>query len=351
MATDTAHNPSASASTRSLGVLVGFDGSDHARRALHWAAVEAQRRGLPLSIITAFTVPPAVSGWGDPGAEITGDTLARRGAEDVLEQARDYLEGYSGDVSYRVEYGDAAGVLVAHSSNAEMAAVGARGRGGFIGRVLGSVSSALPAHAECPTVVVDRSYHPKEGTGAERFQVEDDRPVVVGIDGSTGSRVAALKAAEAAVSRGVALRVVMAVPPLDAALLWYPELGPRDDWEVTVRRRRELEDRLEVQVRWLSRHFDHLVITASVTDGLPIEVLREETKGAQLTVVGTRGRGAIAATLLGSTSSGVLLHASGPVMVVPSSEDPRLESDGAAREAGRSAPVPVEPASAESQNS
>lgn len=309
-------------SAKSLGILIGFDGSDHAEIALHWGAVEALSRGLPLTVMTAFTVPRMISG-GDEIPHVPEDSLARRNAEDVLERGRQLLQNYPGETSFHVEYGDAAGVLVAHSSDAEVAVVGARGRGGFIGRILGSVSSALPAHANCPTVVVGPSTEPSQAEGAAKYNRIDDRPIVVGMDESRGSKVAALRAAEAAAARHVPLRLVMAIPPLDGVMLWYRELGTQSD-EVE-RRRRELEDRIQHQVQWLSEHFDHLSITPVVADGLPAEVLQEETIGAQLTVVGTRGRGGLASVLLGSTSSGVITHASGPVMVVPNGEDSRLE--------------------------
>lgn len=309
------------AQTKPLGILIGFDGSEHAVRALHWGAVEALARQVPLTVITAFTVPRMIAGENTPSA--VEDSLARRSAEQVVEKGRELLHDYPGEVKFRVEYGDAAGVLVAHSSDAEVSIVGARGRGGFIGRLLGSVSSALPAHANSPTVIVGDSYEPPQGEGETRYTRVDDRPVVVGMDQSKGSRLAALHAAEAASAQQVPLRLVMAIPPLDGALLWYPELGPRED--ETERRRRELEDRLQQHVQWLSKHFEHLAITPVVADGLPVEVLQVETNHSQLTVVGTRGRGGIASALLGSTSSGVILHASGPVMVVPAGEDPRLE--------------------------
>lgn len=312
---------------KSLGILVGFDGSDHAIRALHWGAVEALRRGCPLSVMTAFTVPRGVAGYVDSASETTGDSLARTGAERLLEEAGDLLKDFPAEVQYFVRYGDAAGVMVAHSSDAELCVVGARGRGGFIGRMLGSVSSALPAHSSCPTVIVDPSYEPPQGEGPQRFTSSDERPVSVGMDQSKGAKIAALHAAEVAAAHKVPLRVVMAIPPLDSALLWYPELGPRDDQ--LERRRAETEDRLSVQVQWLSKHFDDLVISAAVRDGLPAGVLRDETEGSQLTVVGTRGRGGLASTLMGSTSAGVVTHAAGPVMVVPALEDSRLNDEGA----------------------
>lgn len=312
-----------SAGTESLGVLVGFDNSDHAIRALHWGAAEALQRGCQLTVMTAFTVPRGVEGYMGPKAESTADTMARKGAENLLEHARDLLSDYPGTAEFLTRYGDAAGVLVAHSSDAQLAVVGARGRGGFIGRMLGSVSSALPAHASCPTVVVEPTYQPPEPETEDRYAISDRRPVAVGVDHSPGSRVAALHAAEIADARQVPLRMVMAIPPIDTSFMWYPEMGP--DPETAERHRAEIEDRLAHQVQWLSRHYEHVTISPVVADGLPAAVLRDETEHAQLTVVGTRGRGGFATAMLGSTSAGVVSHASGPVMVVPALTDVRLE--------------------------
>ncbi len=311
---------------RPLGVILGYDGSQQSTRALHWAARAAQRKDLPLTVITAYTVPAAISGYVDSTTDLTGSSLAKKGAEDILEEARRYLVDYPGEVTYRIEYGDAAGVLIGLSPQASLVVVGSRGRGGFIGMMLGSVASSVPAHTDCPAVVVPASYDPEASSGQTLFSpVEDPRPVTVGVDGSSHGRAAALEAAEAAVARGTSLRVVLAMPPLDAALIWYPELAPRDP-EFTRRHRQHLEKKLKDECAWLQGHFLQLRIDCEVIEGAAAEVMVAEAPKSQLTVLGTRGRGGISSTLLGSVSRGVLLKADGPVMVVPAREDARLKS-------------------------
>lgn len=310
---------------RPLGVLVGFDGSEQGTLALHYAARAAQRRSAPLTVVHSYTVPAVVSGYVAPTPEVSMDTLTRQGAEEVLKQAREYLAEYPGEVTFRIEYGDAAGVLVALSDSARLAVVGGRGVGGFLGRILGSVSSALPAHAKCPTVVVPRQYSAEIAPGADFAPVSDDRPVVAGVDGSSFGRVAALYAAQAAADRRTSLRLVLALPPLNSTLMWYPELAPRDD-HLMEQRIAELQEKLTSETEWLASHFPGLEITAAVESGSAVEVLSAATKTSQLTVVGTHGRGGLSSTLLGSVSRGVLLHAAGPVLVVPKLADQRLEN-------------------------
>lgn len=43
--------------TRTAEIVVGVDGSEQSMGALHWAAREARRRGAPLHMVTAYSVP------------------------------------------------------------------------------------------------------------------------------------------------------------------------------------------------------------------------------------------------------------------------------------------------------
>ena len=84
----------------------------------------------------------------------------RRQAEDLRETLlRELRETVSGiDVQRTVvEDRDPAEALVELSADADLLAVGSRGRGGFTGLLLGSVSHAAALHARCPVLVIPSS--------------------------------------------------------------------------------------------------------------------------------------------------------------------------------------------------
>ncbi|MHA7210914.1 universal stress protein [Arthrobacter sp. MDT1-65] len=310
------------------GIVVGVDGSDQSTCALLWAAREAERRASPLYVVTAYTVPVFAASSMDAGYATVDDDVIRESAQAVLTEALTHVEGMAVDVHPRIETGDAAGVLLDLSEEAELMVVGSRGRGGFVGRLLGSVSSALPAHAKCPTAVIPvctgvRLGHPELDRKPRKDRVPAPAAVepivVVGVDGSEQARMASLAAAEEARSRGLALRVICSVAPFNGSLAWVP--APVD--------REALHADLAVQLAagrdWLKSHFPDVDIRVDLVDGPPAEVLIEASATSELLVVGTRGRGGFAGMLMGSTSQGVLHHARGPVLIVPDKADPRLE--------------------------
>lgn len=306
------------------GIVVGVDGSDQSICALTWAAREARRRDVPLHVVTAYTVPIFAASSMDAGYTAVDDAVIRDGARSVQEKTLARLNQHGLEIIPRVESGDAAAVLLELSEDADLMVVGSRGRGGFVGRLLGSVSSALPAHAKCPTVIVPlrtAGRLPESGVAAPAGSpVTDDvhQAVVVGVDGSEHARAASLAAAEQARSMGLPLRIVCALPPFSGSLAWVP--APLDVEAL----HEELMVQLTAGREWLQSHFQDLEMSVELVDGPPAEIMVERTAKAELVVLGTRGRGGFTGMLLGSTSQSVLHHAKGPVMVVPDHEDPRL---------------------------
>ena len=315
-------------SARPEGIVVGVDGSDHGQCALVWAAREAERRRRPLHIVTAYSVPIFAASGLDGGYATVDDSVIREGAEAILQHAVDKVAAYNIDVSASVENGDASGVLLDLSESAELLVVGTRGRGGFVGRLLGSVSSAMPAHAKCVTVTVplicaDRLGETTQDKHVRAEQAKAGRSpvenvVVVGVDGSEQARVAVLEAAAQAERLAAPLRVVCAVPQYSGSLAWVP--APMDREALFA----DIQVQLKAGVAWLQSHYPALTIETRLLDGSPVDVLVEASRHVELVVVGTRGRGGFTGMLLGSTSDGVLHHAKSPGRVVPDREDPRL---------------------------
>lgn len=293
-----------------LGVLVGVDGSDQSVSAARWAQREAGLRGEPLTLVTAYTAP-AFWGYGaEAGVPFTEEDRLRAGVEALLREVAGKLEGDGVQPTLRVEVGDAAGVLVDLSAEASLLVSGSRGRGGFIGRLLGSVSSALPGHAHCPVAIIP--------AGVDASRADGGAPVVVGVDGSEQGRAAALEAAREAQLRGAPLHLVCAMPPVSANAAW---LSVTMDEEA---REKDMQGLLEAGSRWLAAEFPDLPVTTEVVDGTPVDVMVAQTRTARLTVLGTRGLGGFTGSLVGSTSQGVANHAKGPVLVVPFRKDVRL---------------------------
>ncbi|WP_145011856.1 universal stress protein [Kocuria salsicia] len=304
---------------REAEIVVGVDGSEQSLAALHWAAREAHRRGAPLHVVTAYSVPMVGGSTFDVGYAAFDDAAMNRAVQELVDDARRRVAELDVDVRSTVEAGDPSGVLVELSRDAQLLVLGSRGRGGLIGRLLGSVSTAVPAHAHCPVGIIPlqwgTEYRLHENVSRHGAFVDG---VTVGSDGSERASAAMLWAAEEAEQLGVPLTVVCAAPSESGSSVWLPSPVDFDDL------RGQVQNALDASVEWLRGHFPDLEITGVLADGSPIHVLVERSAQNQLVVTGTRGRGGFAGMLLGSTSQGVLHNCVGPAMIVPCFADPRL---------------------------
>ena len=134
-------------------VVVGVDGSPSSSKALAFAAEEARYRKASLRVVEAWSFPVFAAGTYVPtGAyeDVPEDTAAALAAQvaDVLGAATDLA------VEQVVAEGPAAKVILDAAEGAGLVVVGSRGRGGFAGLLLGSVSTQVAHHARCPVIIV-----------------------------------------------------------------------------------------------------------------------------------------------------------------------------------------------------
>lgn len=134
-------------------VLLAVDGSPDSDAAVDFAYAEARARGTGLVAVHAWAPR---SGPGDLTPLFAGAEEVHAEAARVLETALARAAGrHPGtEAEARLVRGRPREVLLGESATAQLLVMGARGRGGFAGLLLGSVSQALLHHAACPVVVV-----------------------------------------------------------------------------------------------------------------------------------------------------------------------------------------------------
>ena len=133
-------------------VVVGVDGSEPARRALLWAADEARRRQATLEIVHCWH--PRMGLPLGPAVSSTDRASLEAAAHDVVAAATRAVEGRVPHTESIVVDAPAASTLLGASAGADLVVVGTRGHGGFAGLLLGSVSTQVLHHAQCPAVIV-----------------------------------------------------------------------------------------------------------------------------------------------------------------------------------------------------
>jgi nucleotide-binding universal stress UspA family protein len=138
-------------------VVVGIDGSDESKLALRWAARLAHDFGTTIHAVTAWEYP-ATYGW----SAGPSDWNPAQDADKLLIETIDEVFGSErpAGLELTVAEGYPAQVLLTAAATALMVVVGSRGHGGFVGLLLGSVSTNLTEHAHCPVLVMHAGIAP-----------------------------------------------------------------------------------------------------------------------------------------------------------------------------------------------
>lgn len=295
------NNPSAP-----LSIVVAVDGSEASDSAVLWAANAAVKRGQPLKLVTAYTMPQFMYADGMVPPQELYDELEGE-ANDKIDRARRMVEEFNSslDISHEVREESPIDFLLSLSEEAGMLVMGSRGLGGLSGLVMGSVSAAVVSHADCPVVVVRRDNEVSEDTKYG--------PIVVGVDGSAVSR----KALEIAFQEASARKA-----PLHAVHAWS-DAQFHSSYAGLVEAQNQMEKLIEDHEQLLTdelapfvEKFPEVDVKEIIERERPVHTLKDAAEGAQLLVLGSHGRGGFRGMLLGSTSRALLQYAPCPMMVV-----------------------------------
>lgn len=135
-------------------VLVGYDGSPASQAALEFAAAEAISRGTRLIVAHVY--------WAEPWQDAETTQTIRQAAQILTEQGVLAVSKRHPELAV---YGrtildpDAEHALTMATKEAALTVVGCRGRGGFAGVLLGSVSRSLTHHGYQPVAVIHPDDH------------------------------------------------------------------------------------------------------------------------------------------------------------------------------------------------
>ncbi|MFE7751869.1 universal stress protein [Streptomyces sp. NPDC057428] len=286
-------------------VVVGVDGSDSSLDAADWAADEALLHGLPLRLVYAslwqryedVALSPRLS---RPEGRAMAENIVGSTAERILRRAPDL------PVTTALAGEEPVSALLREGQQAFALVTGSRGRGGISGLLLGSVSLAVAARAQCPAIVVRGD---KAGLEARHERI------ALGVgDFPAGSTAVRFAFAEAQL-RGCGIDVVRAWRCPSGEEPHHPPTAdgsacPDEDQASAL-----LDEALSAAVR------DHpeVPVRRVTTEGSPRKVLLERSAVADLLVVGAEHRHTHPGMQLSGAAHTVLHHAACPVAVVPCS--------------------------------
>lgn len=276
-------------------IVVGVDGSAGSADALRWAVDEARLHGAHVTALRCWGGRQRADADRLAEDQVAAAAALRTFVEDTVPHDLHLIDQHTIDA--RAEWG-----LLEVGADADLLVVGARGASGIRGLIVGSVSQQVLHHAHVPVAVVRYTRWPVQ-----------PRRVVVGVDGSPASARALQWAIGEARRRGAELEVVHA---------WHLMTGAPHPLSVATSRPSGVDQ--ERAARCLLAHAVAAAdcselsrpVHCTLVQGPPGPTIVERAAGAELIVVGSRGRGGFRDLLLGSVSQHVAQHAPCPTIVI-----------------------------------
>ncbi|GAB2551864.1 universal stress protein [Leucobacter ruminantium] len=274
--------------------IIGVDGSEHSKKALAWGLARASERHASVELLH-------VADDSFLSESVAFLSEAQKASEQMLAAESEYAKGlgYDGPISGTAVVGHPIAEVEEASKRADLLVLGAHSGSRFAGSFFGTRAVKIAAVAHCPVAVIPAEYEPRE-----------NGPVVVGVDGSEGSKKAIAYAAAEASRRGV---------PLVAVYAWMPPLTPGLEYlwseELVESQRSAAEEAIAIGVAGLAERYPDLEVRREIVQAAPVSALVQAAEDAALLVVGSRGRGGLTRLLLGSVSHGVLQALPCPTVV------------------------------------
>ncbi|GAA3880342.1 universal stress protein [Streptomyces lacrimifluminis] len=285
-----------------LPIVVGVDGSEPSLRAVDWAADEAALRGAPLRLVYAslwerYEGAALAQDFGKPSEQVMAEDIVRTAAQRARLRQSD-VRIATDVLPEEPEY-----ALVREGHTAAALVVGSRGRSGVVEMLLGSVSLAVAAHADCPVIVLRGSHDNQVRAGTQGR-------VVVGIGE---------QATDSAALRFAVQEAELRHATLDAVRAWRCPAHESTEHPLLAGEPARLHEQhaAEVLEQALKDVPEQVGLRRRTVEGPARRVLPDASRDADLLVVGARRNPGHVGLQLGRVAHAVLHHSACAVAVVP----------------------------------
>ena len=291
-----------------MRILLALDGSDSSIQARDLVAGLPWADGTAIHLVTAYEVPIDWTGGAGAGIAWVGDVedALRDEAAAELERLAAPLAGRGWQVEREVIKGRPATAIIdaAHSLEADLIAIGSRGRGPLTSMLLGSVSAEVVDQASCSVLVA-------RGERVSRL--------LVATDGSDAARAIPDLLGTWGVFRGVAAEALSVAPAPEQTFELVAGLYTLGRYDFAEERQQLLDQHRQFAEHLAERLAERGIpatSTALAGDAADEIIAAARRRGVDLIVTGTRGLHGVERVILGSVARNVLLHAPCSVLVV-----------------------------------